>query len=87
MISASTTHPKTIGTHKRMLKDLVVGWYQRRVARNVLGSKRLGIHEGVFTLPEGMPHVSEVDISFSLASVQSMKRDIAPHWWFAACVR
>ena len=85
IINASTMHPKTIGKHKKMLRDLCHEWFLRRVARNVLARERLGLGDA-FSVPKHMPHVSELDIASMLAGMHSLRREISPHWWFAACM-
>ena len=87
IINACTMHPKMLGKHKKMLRELVHEWYIRHVARNVLASERLGLGD-VFALPRAdMSHVSEPEIAYMLASMHMLKREVSPHWWFTASVR
>lgn len=87
IINACTMHPRTIGRHKKMLRELVHEWYIRHVARNVLASERLGLGDA-FALPRvDMSHVSEPEIAYMLASMHMLKREVSPHWWFTASVR
>lgn len=56
-----------------------------RVKRNLIAS---GVEsaEGDGTIEGGRPPVTDGDLSFMIASMQKLKREINPHWWYAASI-
>ena len=75
ILQAAALHGTELRSHKKMLRQLVMDWYNHRVNAHRFGKQ---------STPDQT--VTDADICFMLAANHTLRREINPHWWFAKSI-
>lgn len=79
IVQACAMHGTELRPHKKMLRQLVMDWYNHRVNAHRFGKQ-------ASTESSSNETVTDVDICFMLAANHTLRREINPHWWFAKSI-
>lgn len=86
-------HPDKFGPYKKLLRQLVMDWYNHRVNEDRVdkGNKTfvqnhvpMEIH--VINRHALKTNVTDWDICFMLAASHTLRREVNPHWWFVKSI-